>query len=58
METKKYNIWKGAFKALISLVIVGVPIIMQLTPAHILDLTVSGILLILLNWAKFYYKKA
>lgn len=54
----KYSFTKGIGKALISLAIVGIPILLQVLPTDLLNLTVSGILLIALNWAKFTINNA
>ena len=48
----KYSFWKGFKKALIAILIVGLPIIIQLLPSDIANLTVSGVLLMILNYVK------
>ena len=48
----KYSFWKGLKKVVISLVIVGVPLVIQALPSEWANLTLSGALLLLLNWLK------
>lgn len=52
----KYSFWKGLSKALVSILIVGLPIVIQLLPSDIANLTVSGILLMILNYIKVQAK--
>jgi len=47
-----YNFWKGLKKVIISLVIVGVPLVIQVLPNEYANLTLSGALLLILNWLK------
>ena len=48
----QYNIWKGVKKTLISLVIVGLPLIVGALPADWQNLTLSGVVILLLNYIK------
>lgn len=48
----KYSFLKGLKKALLSLLIVGLPMLIQLLPTDIGNLTVSGILLLIVNYLK------
>ena len=52
---KKYSFWRGVYKALIGMIIIGFPIIFQILPTDILNLTLGGILALILNWAKIKY---
>ena len=52
----KYSFLKGLWKSAISLFLVLVPIILQLAPNQYLDITIGGLLLLALNWAKVKYK--
>jgi len=54
---KKYSFWIGLKKVLLNLIIVGVPLVLQILPSDILNLTVSGILLLILNYIKVNYAK-
>jgi hypothetical protein len=49
---KKYSFKKGLLKALFSIIIVGVPVIVQILPSYVANLTVSGILIMLVNYIK------
>lgn len=52
----KYSFWIGFKKAIIPVLIVGLPLISQLLPTEIGNLTVSGILLMLINYLKVISK--
>ena len=52
---KKYLFWRGIYKALIGMIIIGFPIIFQILPTDIMNLTLGGILALILNWAKIKY---
>ena len=51
----EYNFLKGLKKGVISAVIFAVPIVLTSFPAWA-DITVGGILMILVNWLKIRYK--
>jgi len=51
----KYSFWRGIYKALIGMIIIGLPIIFQILPTDIMNLTLGGILALILNWAKIKY---
>lgn len=53
----KYNFWKGLEKALISLIIVGIPLVIQLLPSEWANLTLSGLLLLIVNYLKVNFSK-
>jgi len=48
----KYNFWKGVKKTLISLVIIGLPLIVGALPADWQNLTLSGAVILVLNYIK------
>ena len=52
----KYSFWKGLWKSAISLFLVLTPIILQVAPNQYLDITIGGVLLLAVNWAKVKYK--
>lgn len=49
---KKYSFWKGLYKTLINVAIVAVPMAVNLLPAEWANLTLSGALLMLVNYFK------
>lgn len=49
---KKYSFKKGLLKAFFSIIIVGVPILIQVLPQEWMNLTLSGVLLMLVNYLK------
>lgn len=53
---KKYSFWKGVYKAIISMIIIGLPIIFNILPSDILNMTLGGVLAVILNWAKIRYQ--
>ncbi len=55
---KGYSFWKGFWKAVTSMALVGLPILLQILPSDWLNMTVGGIAVLVLNFLKFSYKKA
>lgn len=49
---KTYSVWKGLKKALFAIIVVAVPLIVQVLPTDIANLTISGALLMLVNYLK------
>lgn len=48
----KYSFLKGLKKSVISLAIVGLPLIVEVLPTEFGNLTLSGLLLLLVNYLK------
>lgn len=55
MEKKTYSFKKGLGKTLLSMALVGIPIIAQLLPSDVLNLTLGGLLVLGLNYVKTVY---
>lgn len=53
---QKYSFFKGLGKAVVSTVLFGLPILIQVLPSDILNLTIGGLLVLALNFAKTVYK--
>jgi hypothetical protein len=53
---KQYSFWKGLVKGFVSFVLFLIPVLLTSFPAYA-DLTIGGILVILVNWLKFRYNK-
>lgn len=53
----EYSWKKGLMKALVSVVLVGLPMVVNMFPEW-MNLTIGGLLVMLLNWVKVAYKKA
>lgn len=54
-NTTKYSFWKGLSKTIMSLIIIAGPILMHALPSDIANLTVGGIITLILNYAKIKY---
>ena len=54
---KKYSFWKGVGKAVVSVILVGLPLVFQVVPQEWLNLTIGGALVMILNWIKVRYAK-
>lgn len=54
---KNYSFFKGLQKAIISIVIVGAPLVVQIMPTEWANLTLSGLILLLVNYLKVQYSK-
>ena len=48
----KYSFWKGIWKSIIPILIVGIPLLLNILPEAWLNMTLSGVLLLALNWLK------
>lgn len=48
----KYSFWKGFYKALINIAIVALPLVVGVLPTEWANLTLSGALLMLVNFLK------
>ena len=55
METK-YSFKKGLVKTLINLAIIGLPLVIQILPTEIANLTLSGVLLMVINYLKVTFQ--
>ena len=53
----KYSVLKGLKKAIISVILIGVPLLLQVLPEQWLNLTLGGLLVLLANYVKFAYIK-
>ena len=49
---KQYSFKKGLIKTIIPILIVGLPLMLQLLPSEIANLTLSGAILLLVNYLK------
>lgn len=52
-----YSFWVSIRKALVSIILVSLPIILQVTPEEWLNMTLGGALVALLNFVKYNYLK-
>lgn len=57
METKGYSVWVGLRKVALQALIFGAPLIMQWLPENWMNLTVAGLLALVVNAAKFQLTK-
>lgn len=55
METKKYSFWIGLRKMAINLLVVGAPLLMGILPTEWMNMTLSGAILLVINYAKVKY---
>ena len=53
----KYSITKGLKKSIITVLLVGIPMILQILPQEWQNLTLGGLLVLLHNYIKFTYIK-
>lgn len=51
-DIKKYSFSKGLIKTGINLLIIGLPIVLQVMPNQLLDLTLGGAISLLVNYLK------
>jgi len=56
-KNKQYSFWKGLLKAIITIVLIGIPVVLDILPQEILNLTLGGILVLVLNYLKVKYSK-
>lgn len=54
-KEKVYSFWKGLLKTLVRIVIIAGPIVIDALPSDVANLSVSAVLMMLLNWAKQKY---
>lgn len=54
---KKYSLWKGVWKAIVSVVLVGAPLVFTVLPTEWANITLGGVLVILVNFLKVKYSK-
>ena len=54
---KVYSFWKGVKKSVVSVVLVGLPVVLTILPAEWQNLTIGGVLVLLVNWLKVKYSK-
>ena len=52
---KKYSFKKGLGKAAIAFLLFAIPVLLQILPSDLLNLTVGGLLALLYNFAKTKY---
>lgn len=58
METvTKYSFWKGFKKAVLNVILVGAPLVVSVLPAEWMNLTIGGVLVLLVNFLKVRYSK-
>ena len=55
MSNRKYSFIKGLIKAIVSMILVGLPILIQILPSDIANLTIGGVLVLALNFLKTKY---
>jgi hypothetical protein len=54
---KTYSFWKGLKKSVVSVILVGAPLVFTLLPAEWMNLTLGGVAVILLNYLKVKFAK-
>ena len=52
----KYSFIKGLIKSVVSVLLVGAPVVLGLLPAEWMNLTVGGALVLLVNFLKIKYR--
>ena len=52
---KKYSFYKGFLKGLIAFILFAVPLLLDILPSEVLNLTLGGVLVIIVNFAKQKY---
>jgi hypothetical protein len=57
MVETKYSFWKGVKKAVLSVILVGAPIVISALPAQWMDITLGGLLVLVVNFIKVKYVK-
>jgi hypothetical protein len=48
----KYSVWKGLWKSFLPVLIVGLPLVVNALPEVWQNLTLSGAVLLVVNWMK------
>lgn len=51
----KYSFKKGATKTMVQVLVIGVPLLIGILPEEWMNLTLGGLLSLLVNWAKVRY---
>ena len=54
---KKYSLWKGLWKGVLGVALVGAPIVVSALPAEWMNYTIGGLLLMLVNFLKVRYSR-
>ena len=57
MKNTQYSFSKGLTKSVTSVLLVGLPILIGILPAEWMNLTVGGLLVLLVNFLRFKYVK-
>lgn len=55
METKKYSFWIGLRKMAVNLLVVAGPMLVGVLPQEWMNMTLSGAILLVINYAKVKY---
>jgi hypothetical protein len=55
--TQTYSFWKGVKKAVLSVILVGAPIVVSALPAEWMNITLGGLLVLIVNFLKVKYVK-
>lgn len=55
--TKKYSFWKGLGKSVVSVILVGLPLVVTVLPSEWMNLTLGGVLVLLVNYLKVRFAK-
>ena len=53
----KYSFWKGLKKAVVSVILVGLPLVVTALPQEWMNLTLGGVLVLLVNFLKVKFAK-
>ena len=56
VEYMKYSFLKGIVKSAVAVLLVGLPVVVQVLPAEWMNLTVGGLLVLLVNFLKVKYR--
>jgi hypothetical protein len=55
METKTYSFGIGVKKALVAIVLFGLPLLVEILPEQWMNLTIGALLTLAVNYIKFNY---
>ena len=53
----EYSFWKGLKKSVVSVILVGLPLVVTLLPQEWMNLTLGGLAVLLLNYLKVRFAK-
>lgn len=53
----EYSFWKGFKKAVVSVILIGAPLVVSVLPADWANLTIGGALVLMVNYIKVKYSK-